>query len=363
MNGTTGLDPINIPLKRRWREVRYRLLPVLVFGVVVIGVIYLWDHHVAPTSFTGMAESERSLVMSPRSGILMSVSATRFGTVFEGEEIARVYPADPAMLRAQLDVILAEVELIRSSLEPIVNQQRNLLNFEGMRLDVMNARIELATTRINRDRLQRELDRSENLHAMNLISESEFDLIRTGYESTDLEVREKEQLIAEMEERLTTLSPALIADPAGRRGVVDPVRAAIDVKERELKVVEAEMSPHIIRAPISGMISQTYKTNGDFASEGEPILAISASGTQYVVGYLRQPVARLPEPGAAVEVRSRSRRSAWQGQITHIGTQMEPIHEAMLRPGQTIEYALPVRIEIPPDSDLLPGELVDISVL
>ncbi|MCA1801054.1 MAG: HlyD family efflux transporter periplasmic adaptor subunit [Rhodothermaceae bacterium] len=355
-----NFEPIQVPLGRKLRELRFRYLPVIVFVIVTIAVISLWDYHVTPSSFQGMAESERSLVMSPRPGTVLEISAERFDAILEGEELARVYPVDPSVMSAHLDVILAEVELIRTSLEPLADRQRNLLNYEGRRLDLMNARIELATTRINRDRLQRDLDRADNLYDQNLISEAEYDLIRTEFASNDIGVTEKEKLISEMEERLQTLSTGLIPGTPGSAG--DPVRAAINVKEKELNVLEAEMSPIIIRAPISGMISQMYKNNGEFAAEGEPIFTISASGARYVIGFVRQPVSRLPELGATVEVRSRSRRTAYQGQITHVGTQMEPIHESMLRPGQTVEYVLPVRILISPDSDLIPGELVDITV-
>lgn len=353
-------EPIQVPLSRKLRELRFRFLPVIVFGMVTIAVVYLWDYHVTPSSFHGMAESERSTIMSPRPGTVLAISAERFDAILEGEELARLYPVDPSVMSARLDVILAEVELIRASLEPLADRQRNLLNYEGLRLDLMNARIELATNRINRDRLQRDLVRADNLFDQNLISEAEYDLIRTEFASNDIGVTEKEKLISEMEGRLQTLSAGLVPGTPGSAG--DPVRAAIDVKEKELNVLEAEMNPLIIRAPISGMISQSYKNNGEFAAEGEPIFTISAAGARYVIGYVRQPVSRLPEPGATVEVRSRSRRTAYQGQITHVGTQMEPIHESMLRPGQTVEYVLPVRILISPDSDLIPGELVDITV-
>jgi len=355
-----NFEPIKVPLSRKLRELRFRFLPVVVFAIVGIAVIYLWDYHVTPSSFHGMAESDRSVVMSPRPGTVLAISAERFDAIFEGDELARVYPVDPAVMSARLEVILAEVELIRTSLEPLADQQRNLLNYEGIRLDLMNARIELATSRINRDRLQRDLARADNLYEQNLISEAEYDLIRTEFAATDIGVTGNEKLISEMEERLQALASGLI--PGDRGAADDPVRAAIDVKEKELNVLEAEMNPLIIRAPISGMISQMYKNNGDFTGEGEPIFTISAAGTRYVIGYVRQPVARLPEPGATVEVRSRSRRTAYEGQITHIGTQMEPIHESMLRPGQTVEYVLPVRISISPGSDLIPGELVDITV-
>lgn len=355
-----NFEPIKVPLRRKLKEIRFRFLPILVFFLVGIAVFNLWDYHVTPSTFMGLAESERALVMSPRPGTVMAISGNRFDPVFEGDELARVYPVDPAVMNAHLEVILAEVELIRTSLEPVSDRQRNLLNYEGLRLDLMNARIELATARINRDRMERDLVRADNLFDKNLISEAEYDLIRSAFASADLEVDEKGKLIGEMEDRLLALGAGLITGDGSASD--DPVRAAINAKEKELNVIEAEMNPITIRAPISGMISFSYKHNGEFAGEGEPLFSISATGTRYVIGYVRQPVSRLPEPGATVEVRTRTRRSSYEGQITHVGTQMEPVHESMLRPGQTVEYALPVRIRISPDSDLIPGELVDITV-
>lgn len=356
----SNYEPIKIPLSRKWKEARIRFLPFIVFGLVTLAVVFLWDFHISPTHFVGMAESDRSMVIAGRSGTVMALAAGRFDQIHEGDIIASIHPVDASVFKARLNVILAEVELIRSGLDPITDQQRNLLNYEGLRLDLMNARIDLATTRINRDRLRREMLRAENLYEKQLLSESEFDLIVTDFELADMEVLEKQNLISDMEERLQAIDSNLIARRPS--GASDPIAAAIDIKERELNVLEAEMTPYDVRAPISGMISQLYKHNGDYAGEGEPLMTISADGTRFILGYIRQPLSRLPELGTMVEVRSRSRRVAYEGYITHIGNQMEPMHEAMLRPGQTIELALPVRILIDPDSDFVPGEMVDISL-
>ena len=85
-----------------------------------------------------------------------------------------------------------------------------------------------------------------------------------------------------------------------------------------------------------------------------------------IVGYLRQPVSETPSVGARVEVRTRGlHRQVGQATITEVGTEIEPVAPALLGPVKlaNLELGLPISVSIPPELKIMPGELVDLTLL
>lgn len=350
--------PIPIPPERRWREFRIRYIPTIVFVAVAGVVALLWQESVVPTQMVGLGVADQYQISSPREGMLHELNKSRFDLVDADEPILALYPLHTERLQAELEVILAEVQLIRAGLEPVTGQQRNRLNYEELRLEMMNARIQLAADRLQRDRLQRERERSEQLFSRDLISIAEYDLVVTEYEIFTLKVRESEEVLNDLATRLNSIAGAWDDNATPESAL----QAAITVKEKELKVLEADLAPLRIAAPAGGIISDVLRRNGEYVAAGEPILFIREQALDYVVGYLRQPISRVPDRGAEVQIYSKSRGTVFNGVIAQIGFQLEPIHEALLRPGMTVEYALPVRIHVEEGTTILPGEVVDIRL-
>lgn len=356
---TVENKPIPIPLERRWREFRIRILPVLVFLVVAGVVALLWQQHVTPTQAVGLGMAEQYQLRSPRDGVVHALRHSRFDLVGADDVVLALHPADTEEILARLEVIRAEVELIRAGLEPALGQQRARIDYEELRLDMMNARIQLAADRLQRDFLRRELDRQEKLYDRNLISAAEYDELLTEEEVQNLRVVEGEKVLSDLSERLARLAAIWPDDE-------DPyeagIQAAIGVKEKELQVLETELKPRALTAPAGGIIAEVLRRNGEYVAAGESILQIQAQELGYVVAYLRQPLSRIPEQGDTVQVYSRAHNIAHDGTVTHVGYQLEPIHESLLRPGQNVEYALPLRIELDTDASIFPGEMVDIRL-
>lgn len=351
-------QPVPVPLNRRWREFRIRYLPIVVFVAVAGVVALLWQDHVTPTQAVGLAMADQYELRSPREGIVRTLSKARFDLVAADEVVLALHPAHAEQLQAQLEVIRAEILMIRTGLEPVIGQQRNQLNYEQLRIDMMNARIQLAADRLERDRLQREVERNQQLFDQNLLSAAEYDRLVTEVESFNLRIREGEELLTELADRLSRIA-ALWSDedPYGTS-----VQAAITVKEKELEVLEAELSPAPLTAPAGGIVSDVLRRNGEYVVAGEPLMQIRSETVGFVVGYIRQPLTRIPENGANVQIHSKSRNEIYEGVIAQVGFQLEPIHEALLRPGLTVEYALPIRVHVAPDTPILPGEIVDIRL-
>lgn len=351
---------IPIPLWRRWREFRIRFLPILVFVGTALMVGYLWQGHVAPTQVSGFAVAQQFELRSPRDGYVTDLQLDVFSRVNPGAEIARIQPADLDELAAAIAILQAEIAAIQSTLGPVTGLQRTLIDYEELRLEKMKTRVQLAAERIDVSRLEREAKRQDDLFSAGLATEAEHDAAMTRLEIAQVRIQEQESLLESLQERLTALASAW--------GELEPdmdaaMLAAIQVKEKEIRRVEKQIQPLPVHSPVKGMIAAIHYANGSYTERGDVIATIHASDVEYVMGYLRHPVRSLPEVGAEVQILVPSRNEWFTGIISTIGNQMVPIHDMLaLTAGLQAEYALPLRIEVAPDSPVLPGERIEIRL-
>ncbi|SMO47476.1 HlyD family secretion protein [Gracilimonas mengyeensis] len=352
-------ERIPVPLSQKLKEVRHRIVPLLVFLVVLGFVVYLWDMRVSTPGFTGKVVADSTLVASPYDGTLNQFYLEPFDVVEKGDPVATIIRTDSSYLQSRLQLVESQINQVRSGLEPMVNHQRNIMDYENLRLDHMQNRVEVASLKIREQQLKEAYERAKELYAKDGISEAEYERIESEYLVVKSERESKTELIDQLAGRLENIEQYIIADD-----VANPLNAAIDVYEKELKVVEEELKPRTIYAPMSGIVSKVYKHDGEFARAGDQILEIEATEPSYIVGYLRQPFVIEPEEGMEVEVRTRKpSRHFFTSHIVKIGGHIEILEPGMGTPGASAqESGLPIQIAIRNTGDvtLYPGEFVDI---
>lgn len=359
-----SVSPVPIPLAQRWQDARTRLLPLLVFGAAICGVAVLWNGYVAAPTLVGQAEAVVANVSSQKPGVLAQLAVTRFQKVKAGDAVGQLMVADPRLLDSSLAVIRAEIEMLRVNMRPIVVQQHNAMDYSRLRLDWMRERTQLASTRVNLQLAETEYHRTEELFRQKITSQQNLDQAKANYESLLREVEELTRLVAEGEQNFQTLQLTNTADIT--KISEDPLRAAIGVQESKLRLVEAELSPIVLRAPIEGVVSMVYHHSGEAVTAGQPIVAIATLNSVRIVGYLRPPLDAEPQVGARVEVRTRGlHREVGSAQVVEVGTQLEnlPPTLAPLLKVASADLGLPIGISLPANLKIRPGELVDITLL
>src|SRR5215510_707629 len=103
-----SLPKIPSPPAHRWREFRIRVMPVVVFFVV------LWKNHLSAPTVMGEVEVVKADIKSEKVGTLANLSVTRFQLVTNGQILAKLITADDEALTASLDVIEADLKLMRA---------------------------------------------------------------------------------------------------------------------------------------------------------------------------------------------------------------------------------------------------------
>lgn len=351
-------EPIPIPFKQKLREFRHRVVPILVFLIISVVVFRLWDMRVNEPGFTAKVVADSAMVASPYDGQLENFYIQPFDRVEKGTPIATIVRADSGYYQARLAYMRSLINQVEIGLDPMVNHQRNVLDYENMRIENMQTRIDIASLRIQVQQLKAEYNRAQELLENDNISQAEFELVESRYQVAKSELEEKIKLTDDLTQRLDNIEAQLIGD-----NTEGPISAAIDVYEKELKVVEEELKPINIFAPISGVVSKVFKGNGEFVARRGQILKIESEEPKYIIGYVRQPFNVKPEPGMKVEVRTRNPgRSYFNSYIVKIGGQISYMDPQLSRPGINFESGLPVQIAIRNVGDikLYPGEIVDV---
>jgi multidrug resistance efflux pump len=233
------------------------------------------------------------------------------------------------------------------------------MNRASLEADVVKQRIALASSTITKQRLEREYERAVRLFAENIITEEEHDRIKAQLDIATVEIeaggRLLEELLGRLEEMRTQFD--VVRRPDG------PVAAAIRRHEEELRLLAAEAAPFPLVAPISGMISEILREDGETIVAGEPVLTIRSERPDYVVGYIPHPLRIEPREAMPVVIRSQgNRQRQYQGRIITVGAQLEDMTEAQNLVTTLIRRALPIQIEVEEGFSLRPGEIVNVTI-
>jgi multidrug resistance efflux pump len=350
MNSPT---PIPTPAANKWREFRIQVVPVIVFVASVIAAVYLWKTSIASTSLQAMAESPQAQVTSSHPGTLLQVKVSQYQQVKRGEAVAVLLPVDT---RAPLSAMQSELNLLKTRLNP----QRNAMDFQRLRLEVLLQKVQLATDQVTLRRAESEFERNSKLYADKLVSQELFELSERDRDIARVEVQEKTKLIAELERNLGSIGDSGMEKPS------DETAAIIKAQEERLKDIEAILGPITLTSPIDGVVSFIYRQAGENVRDGEPIMAITGSEPNRLTGYLRQPLPSDLRTGIPVEVRTRSLSPVLcRAAIMNIGPRLEPITNSLAsaRPGLPPELGLPIEFNMPSGLKVRPGEIVDLVIL
>jgi len=353
-------EPIPIPWKQRRRELRVRVLPVLVFLCVGVAVFYLWRDSASNPTVIGQVVGESAAISSPVDGTLINFTYEPFEDVQKGDLLGQVFPRDSVYLNAQLDLIRAEIEQIKQTREPILAEQRVRIDLEGLKINQMETRISLAQSKLQQQLAETDFERITNLRDRDLISEQQFDSVRTRLELFNVQVREYQEILDYYSSRIDEIEEYT---SYGDRGDRNPILAAIRVQEQLMETILAEFGPAPFYAPISGVISSVQNGGGMFVSRGDSIMVIESRQPTHIIGYVRQPFVRTPQSGMDVQVRTRkANRLFFDSKIEEVGGHIRVLQRNLQRPGLTFESGLAVKIALADSIDvsLVPGELVDI---
>jgi len=408
------LRAIPIPLRQRLRRIRYRFLPVLVFAGALSATIWLWGHQAQVTHVSGEAEVVRLELTAPADGTLMPVRRRGLSAVagqdanspFVGQwqlfdEVPKGRPLiqmDDGPALKELAIVQSEILALNKQLLATEAQARQELSslaldqadrkyqwlseadrlaveVESLRLDILDRKRRILA-------LQAQLRHEKAL--LEVLEESresgaatEFEVIDKQLLVTALaeEIKGRQSALAKAEEQLSQAQARQEAhntetgnfpklELAATETLLAPIRASITVQQSRLAQINRQIQSLEVRAPFDGIIREIFRWPYQTVRMGEPIMILVAKQSTHVLTYVREH--HRVELRRGMRVRLRVRAAGMQpveGYVEQIGPQVVAVPLQHLRDPQIPEWGLPVRIALPPDCGIRPGELVDITFL
>lgn len=368
-----ALPPIPTPLRQRLRPIRQRWLPVLTLLLIVVTIALIWRRLARPTTFVGMVETIQTIVTSPDAGTLTNIAINPLQEVVAGDIVAEVLTTDPRTVSSRLSVLRGRMQLMEMELDPILNRQRNALDYERLMVDCAKIKDDLATSKAMLEGARSKFKLESDLMAQGISSKETYEDALAQKNALEATVSEKEKIVAITAKSLERLS--YMADSFVPGGENDPLKAALGVEEEKMRLFQAKMKPLELKAPIDGIVTLLHKRPGEQVLPGDPIITITSRKAERIVGYLPQAFPINPNVGMKVEVATRSPLSPWRTRslatITGVSPHLENITNVLVRPitpGLSMDQQLPVlgrvvSVSLPSDLKLLPGQPLDITLL
>jgi multidrug resistance efflux pump len=375
------LDRIPIPWSHRWRWIRIQALPFVVFSLCVLAAAHLWKSQGGTAHAVGEVSTVRVELISQLDGVLAEVPYRRlqlFDRVHAGDVVLRL---DDQPTRAALDTLVksleqAKAELVKAEegvrideesrrVDTLSEARRRAIRVEELRLVILQTRTLLETDKVELQRLTEQLNAARDVVDRKAANRNEMinaelrrDIVTQRIASNEKVFSESEAQLARALEQMSEFTPQqaiAVAKP------LDSVRAVIAVQEARIRELELQVKALEIRAPLDGTVAAIARLPGQAVRAGDTVVTIASDQAQYIVGYIRQQARFHPVVGMAVDVRLRSNPSvAIEAYVDRVGPQFELVPSHQLRDPRVAEWGLPVRIVLATQSELRPGELVDL---
>jgi multidrug resistance efflux pump len=354
---------IPIPAWKRWMEFRHRVLPSIMFVVVLFLVGFLWKSHLTSPSLIGQVQTMRLDIRTPSSGTLTNLAVELYQKVRKGDIIAKLDPGDPlTSLGSQAQVLLAKKELLQlmnlTTAANVFDIQRNVMDKERLRTELLQQKVNLASAEISLKNLENEWHRSKGLFDEKLLSESAYDRAEKAFLAAKAEVEARNELISDLGRTIQSIESLI----EGSREI-EEAKLEIDRTTLQRSIAKLEQE-WLIRAPVDGVITAIQKRSGEMVGSSDSIATLTQSGTRSVIAFLPQGSEIPLSIGQSLEIKTRSQFvKQCKGTVTKVGESYEPMPDQLsqLQLFKIGGIGIPILIELPDEFQCLPGELVNIT--
>jgi multidrug resistance efflux pump len=380
LNNMAKRKRISIPVTQRIQRARQRWLPFFVFLAAAYATGFLWTRQPGRNDATGTVEANRYELIAPAAGILTS-HGKRYelhSHVSEGVVLARLDDMAP---KAELEVLAAQIKQLHQQIiatqtqlkldekirenDRVLEARRFALNIESLRLDILDRKTELETDRIDLLRREEQLALVKRLFQNKADTEFNYLTTKLRRDVAAQRVKYNGESLIEAQKQFNAASKRSAElptpPPADAHTIVGPIRASIDVIDKQVAVLQIQVKGLEVKSPVSGVIVAVNRLPGQAVQPGDSIFTIADPTARRIITYIRPDQRIHPTVGMPVIVRRRGdKASPAKVAVTHVGPQVEQIPLQQQRDPRIPEWGLPVTLAIPNKLELKPGEPVDL---
>lgn len=325
--------------------------PLVIWGLVLLLALGVHYAFVREIPADGEVESLVHVLETGEEAVVASLAVSRWETVAEGQELARLSAPELEQSLAEIDAALG-----RRHLEL---QDRLRLEINGLKASLEENEIETAALAREQKVLSEQVASLRgpaagagvnplasrfivNTESARDLAELNSDLIKAESKLAK-ETAAKERLTAELARREAELSALVSASP---REVATPEEGA----ERQRLVSRIEAL--VIKAPVAGSVAAVHRTLGERIGEGKPLLDLVEPPRWIIV---EVPPERLPNLGEGSPVWIRRIENPGEVFATHVARMSPVIREGG---GKKKDRMREIFVECPKEGGFFAGQKV-----
>jgi multidrug resistance efflux pump len=369
---------VRVPVSRRLRQWRSRLLVVFCWGVCLAAALWLASGEKERVEVLGIVDAREWTVATVEPGRISSLAVDVLDRVESGQVLVTLdsttHYAEMEVLKSELQVAKAnldaeatrlEMELSRDRQEDVMDHRRLLIDYETARLDHLERLVTTEVDKATAERIEAEVERQRAMAAKGAVGRAILEDLELRLAALQTKIRGEAELIAvskvqleEAQKRLDWESGEIPADE-----VLGPLQAEIDRQQARIRLLMAGERNLVLRSPLDGIVNRIDRRVGEAVLPGEPILSIADPSSSQILVYLDEELCGQLQPGDGAEIRSISGRGGrLKGTVVKVGGTVTERPIRFRRRFDIPEWGVPATVEVPEGISLLPGQRVRVSI-
>lgn len=367
-----------------------RVLPVLVWCGAVLCVVGLFHHRSAQFEIVGIADAEVHDVGTNTRARLVSVNVQLFNKVSKGEQVAVVntvldderLDAEKAVIQAKINHLDAQLNEIRKHyLALVFNQQSEWwAERRAFTADVVAARARVVDVNavVENDQAMLKLTQQE-IESFRIENGANFAADFSLYNKLKIMERNRDRLAEKIvrDEELLAKYKKELEEAEAREDVYIGYRpyAGTDSNEaqhviylakealkRQLEELEERQRNLVLTAPCDGFVSSIDSQIGEVGILPDfPILTITEEKPSSIIAYVNESLAGHFTRQIKVDIiKGTEPKQIGRSEITYIGPRLEQLPVRLWRNPAIPQWGRLIKIKIPVNMQLIPGEMVGI---
>lgn len=372
----------NSAFRRKLEEFKRGPLTILVWVMAVAMVAILLNRRSHRSEFVGLARGHEYEISSSTGGKIQGLLVDLCDEVNAGDIVVKL---DDALLAAQIETARSAVKQLEAQLGAsrrvasadnaarVSEWESRMADFEAReeryRVDALNLKVTIESDRIEEQRLGLEAERMRRLLEAKAVSQDDYDKTRLQRDQVSKRIAENVLLAAKLEKNCEDAKARHEQFQKGTAAVQDeddviaPLRESIHKEELELDELRVRRESLVLRAPVSGRVTQVLCQTGQAVTPGEPIMVIADTRAMQVIGYVPDgELVQLREKQVMHVSRASDPEKAAAVELVSLGSVVEQIPSRLWRDPRQPEYGRCFVLSASEPLNLAPGEKMRIRM-
>ena len=355
---------------RKFRQSYHFNWYILLWAISVVVVVYLFLNWHIDKQFIGIVERKSHQTGAQEPGKIKSMLVKVGEQVKKNQVLAMLDTADLHSHLSQLNNELDYIDEMAGTQSDYnsITTRRILLQIDNEASDLIDHLSDIESKNTELSGLNTEIDRLKNAEKAGLGYNRDLSSLSRQRDALASYLREQSKDLDTQKEHLEkirqsrTMLEAQDADSLSQSLLIEQLGYRESLR-REITATEHRIKLRTVLSPCDGYVTEMFSHHGDIVNEFDPVLVVEELKPRFLDVYIPESSTLALEQGKHIEILSaRSKVYNTTGTITFVHPGFAQASERVSFRGQTF-WARKVRVKLPEDHQLIPGEVVNVRIL